>query len=424
MADNDVLLIDSTTPTPVSFAPESTDQGTNAGGKPVRRSMFGMKDGAHSTSGALADAALTTWTTAGTFMGAFRGLWRDVAKDGTDATAATQLAGGAGIRGWLSGIFIQALALATGLGTQADAAAASSTANASIFGWLKRYSANDDTALQAISTASTREGSLSTSTPDAFANSGSGKLGALEFVWKYTKAAAASLISLVGLASNTLFGVTLSANGVLTMPVGPNGTNGFELSGTWAGTVAALGSMDGVTYDIPLSVRSFGTGSVSASSVSANGAYFVEAAGLHGVQLSFTRTSGSLVIAGVSTKLLKSIRIHAPQTDPAWVATVPAGVGALLQVPAATANGTPLTNAGAMPTNAKGVLLSIPPGGEIDLAIAAAQPGAPPFSMPYPNPTPVTLDVFVELNGVLGFVTVNTPGMVGGSSKACGLRWI
>lgn len=103
---------------------------------------------------------------------------------------------------------------------------------------------------------------------------------------------------------------------------------------------------------------------------------------------------------------------------------MPAGLGALLQAPAGSTNGTPLTNAGAAPAGTRAALLIIPPGGEIDLAIAAAQPGAAPFSVPYPNGSIFTLEVLVELNGMLGFVTKNTPGTVGGSSAPCGLRWI
>lgn len=83
MADNDLLLIDSTTPTPVPFAPESTDQGTNAAGKPVRRSMFGMKDGAHVSFGSIGDVPQNadTWTTANiSFLRVFRAFWRDMSK--------------------------------------------------------------------------------------------------------------------------------------------------------------------------------------------------------------------------------------------------------------------------------------------------------------------------------------------------------
>ena len=63
MATSDLLLKDQSA-TPASFAPESSDQGTNAAGTTIKRSMFGSNDGALITIGAKADVAATAPGTA------------------------------------------------------------------------------------------------------------------------------------------------------------------------------------------------------------------------------------------------------------------------------------------------------------------------------------------------------------------------
>ena len=362
------------------------------------------------------------------------------AEDGTDATAAIMPAGGAGIRGWLSGLFVQALALVTSLGAQGDAAATADTGAFSLIALLKRMLGNDTTALTAINAASTREGALPSALPDAFGTGASGKLGALGFIWQYAKAAAASaanaatsLLTLIGLLSARSATGTLGAL-TASVPVtgGPYGAVGYKLVGTSVQTISALGTRDGATYDVPLGiVTEVASPGVSTSgqtlAISGTGPFFgyVEAAGCIGVQLvTSAYTSGSLAATLTATPTSRSTRIRAPQSDPAWVATVPAGLGALLQVPAAATAGAPLTNAGAAPTGTRAALLIIPPGGELDVVIAAAQPTGAPFSVPYPNTSPFTLEVLIELNGMLAFVTMNTSGTVNSAPAPCGFRWI
>lgn len=356
-----------------------------------------------------------------------------VAQDGTDMTmpsGVTAPSTGSGIRGWLSASWVQLLALATGLGAQADTAATSSTGSFSVFAWIKRFSANDDTALAAITAANTREGALPTALPDAFPTGASGKLGALGFIWAYAKAGATTLATLLGLFNaKSATGTLGAANASASLSGGPYGAVGFKLVGTSVQTISAYGTRDGTTYDVPLSLITevAGGGSTSGQSLALNGAGpffgYVEMAGCLGVALVTTAyTSGSLAATLTGTPTPRSVRVRAPVTDP--IATrSSAGLGALTQVPTATGVGTDLRNTVAMPTNATGVLFSIPPGGEIDVAVMAAQPGATPFSIPYPNGSGFTLDIEIPLNGVLPFVTKNQPGTVNGASAPCGFRW-
>ena len=74
MAKSDLLLKDQSA-TPASFAPESSDQGTNAAGTTIKRPMYGKADGADATLGTTTDPAPANPTVAGSVVAKLSGIW-------------------------------------------------------------------------------------------------------------------------------------------------------------------------------------------------------------------------------------------------------------------------------------------------------------------------------------------------------------
>lgn len=72
---------------------------------------------------------------------------------------------------------------------------------------------------------------------------------------------------------------------------------GFNLTGTWVGTISFYGSFDGVNF-VPISVTPFASGT-AVSSATANGSWYAAAQNYAAVQVRFTRTSGT-VLASLS----------------------------------------------------------------------------------------------------------------------------
>lgn len=98
----------------------------------------------------------------------------------------------------------------------------------------------------------------------------------------------------------TLIREALNADSMkLRMYTGGMTYAGFNLSGTWVGTITFRGSYDGVNF-VDISVTPFASGT-DVSSSTANGSWFVAVKNLLVVEASFSRTSGTaLVTIGAS----------------------------------------------------------------------------------------------------------------------------
>lgn len=77
-------------------------------------------------------------------------------------------------------------------------------------------------------------------------------------------------------------------------------TLGVQVTGTWVGTVAFFGSVDGTNY-IALGMHAIGDTSLTSAVVSttSNGVFVAPVAGLSKVKATFTRTSGTAVVTVV-----------------------------------------------------------------------------------------------------------------------------
>jgi hypothetical protein len=118
----------------------------------------------------------------------------------------------------------------------------------------------------------------------------------------YTSSAIGSKVGLdsapIKHAPNTrVTGVLGSLNAAVTVSdLDGFGTAGVALSGTWAGTVSFLGSVDGTTF-VAMNAQPLGSGLLT-SSATANGVWRLNITGLKAIQVKMTGyTSGSAAVA-------------------------------------------------------------------------------------------------------------------------------
>ena len=87
----------------------------------------------------------------------------------------------------------------------------------------------------------------------------------------------------------------LNADGMsLTIFCGGQSNVGVGLTGTWVGTASFYGSTDGLNF-FALSLTPFASGT-AVTTATANGNYFTNVKNLIAIRVTFTRTSGSLVV--------------------------------------------------------------------------------------------------------------------------------
>ncbi|GAC1537828.1 MAG: hypothetical protein NVS3B10_29350 [Polyangiales bacterium] len=117
------------------------------------------------------------------------------------------------------------------------------------------------------------------------------------------------------------------------------------------------------------------------------------------------------IIAIASPDATTPLRYLLPNADGSLTATATAIGGAMLSMPAATANGTALSSG---PT---GTEITIQPGGSVTYTIAASAPGAPPtLYRTTANPVGSASAITDQINlasGVLAYVTAWTAPTVG-----------
>ncbi len=92
----------------------------------------------------------------------------------------------------------------------------------------------------------------------------------------------------------------LNADGMsLTIYVGGKSAVGINLAGSWVGTVRFYASIDGINFDIPLTMTPFPSG-VGVTSATSNGNWFSPALNYVAIRAVFARTSGSVLVVLVA----------------------------------------------------------------------------------------------------------------------------
>ena len=337
-----------------------------------------------------------------------------LAKDGTDATAAVMPAGGAGIRGWLSGIYTQALAMVTSLGTLATNSNTSQTADTSTY-------------QPAIQAATTREGSLSASGgyPEGLDSGASGKLGVQQRIWANLVAllAAIKVTQPRSISSNA---PRVSVTGTLTavgdaVVVACDGMNTAvaQLAAATAGAAIFEASADGQATWTSVNMVPYGGGAATGTPSFAAASQLFEMAcgGLTHVRIRCTTAfNAATAVVMAAANGHKSLRVGAPSANPVPVLPAAFGIGNSLVlgtsagtdtivVAKATANGVAIP----VPVGARSMLIELTAGAYLQYAMkVAANPqapvalGAPPAAQVKRSnayPAGVVLDFEMPLGG-------------------------
>jgi len=109
------------------------------------------------------------------------------------------------------------------------------------------------------------------------------------------KCLVALFLLIPAIASAQISGTTCPGNGCIDLNVGGQGTIGIQISGTWAGTISFLGSIDNTNY-AAVQVYPLNS-STSVTTTTGNGIWTAPIAGLSSVRVVFTiYTSGSAVV--------------------------------------------------------------------------------------------------------------------------------